>query len=124
MLRALTDSVLSPSAIDTYVRCPLLFYFTRLMGLEERRVFSGDIEATDRGNIIHRILSDTFSPYLGLTLTEKSEDGLRESLQRALEKNFKDIPGSGDYYLFQRIASYKLDSFLRRHLRTLSEPWP
>ncbi len=122
VLRALTDSVLSPSAIDTYVRCPLLFYFTRLMGLEERRVFSGDIEATDRGNIIHRILSDTFSPYLGLTLTEKSEDGLRESLQRALEKNFKDIPGSGDYYLFQRIASYKLDSFLRRHLRTLSEP--
>jgi ATP-dependent helicase/DNAse subunit B len=92
------------------------------MGLEERRTFSGDIEATDRGNIIHRILSDTFSPYLRLTLTKASEDGLRECLQRAMERHFKDIPASGDYYLFQRIAAYKLDSFLKRHFRALSEP--
>jgi hypothetical protein len=92
------------------------------MGLEERRTFSGDIEATDRGNIIHRILSDTFSPYLKLTVTGESEDGLRESLRKALEKNFKDIPGSGDYYLFRRITTHKLDSFLRRHVRTLSGP--
>jgi ATP-dependent helicase/DNAse subunit B len=92
------------------------------MGLEERKTFSGDIEATDRGNIIHRILSDTFSPYIGLTLTKESEDGLRECLQNALETGFKSIPASGDYYLFKRIAAYKLDSFLRRHVRTLSGP--
>ncbi len=121
-LRALRNNVLSPSALDTYVRCPLLFYFTRLLGLEERRTFSGDIEATDRGNIIHRILTDTFSPFLGLTVTRESEDVLRESLQRALEKNFKGIPASGDYYLFQRIAAYKLDSFLRRHLGAMNDP--
>ncbi|OPY03190.1 MAG: ATP-dependent helicase/deoxyribonuclease subunit B [Syntrophorhabdus sp. PtaB.Bin047] len=122
VLRTLTGSALSPSTLDTYVRCPLLFYFTRLMGLEERKTFSGDIEATDRGNIIHRILSDTFSPYIGLTLTKESEDGLRECLQNALETSFKDIPASGEYYLFKRIAAYKLDSFLRRHMRTLSGP--
>jgi hypothetical protein len=90
--------------------------------LEERRVFTGDIEATDRGNIIHRILSDTFSPYLKLTLTRESEDGLRKCLQEALKTNFTGIPASGDYYLFQRIAAYKLDSFLRRHTRTFSDP--
>jgi len=92
------------------------------MGLERRKTFSGDIETTDRGNIIHRILSDTFSPYLGLTLTKESEDTLRGSLQNALETSFKTIPASGDYYLFKRIAAYKLDSFLRRHIRTLGEP--
>jgi len=122
ILRALTGSALSPSALDTYVRCPLLFYFTRLMRMEERRVFTGDIEATDRGNFIHRILSDTFSPYLKLTLTRESEDGLRKCLQEALKTNFTGIPASGDYYLFQRIAAYKLDSFLRRHTRTFSDP--
>lgn len=122
ILRILAGNALSPSTLDTYVRCPLLFYYARLMGLERRKTFSGDIEATDRGNIIHRILRDTFSPYLGHTLTKESEDTLRGSLQNALETSFKTIPASGDYYLFKRIAAYKLDSFLRRHMRTLGEP--
>ncbi|MDD3845851.1 MAG: PD-(D/E)XK nuclease family protein [Syntrophorhabdaceae bacterium] len=122
VLHTLKHAGLSPSALDTYVRCPLLFYFTRLMRLEERRTFSGDIETTDRGNIVHRILRDTFSPFLGFELTKKSESDIRESLQRALKIHFKDIPGSGDFYLFQRIAAYKLDSFLKRHVGKMSEP--
>ncbi|HBL22612.1 MAG TPA: hypothetical protein DDZ40_00655 [Deltaproteobacteria bacterium] len=121
-IRALKTNRLSPSAVDTYVRCPLLYYFTRLMGLEERRTFSGDIDATDRGTIIHSILHETFRPFLGFPLAKDMEDEVRKSLDNALKSHFKNSPASGEYYLFQRIAAYKLDSFLRRHLKTLSEP--
>ncbi|MBP7529551.1 MAG: PD-(D/E)XK nuclease family protein [Syntrophorhabdaceae bacterium] len=121
-MRALKTNFLSPSAVDTYVRCPLLYYFTRLMGLEERRTFSGDIEATDRGTIIHSILHETFRPFLRFPLAKDMEDEVRKSLDNALKSHFKNSPGSGEFYLFQRIAAYKLDSFLRRHLKTLSEP--
>lgn len=121
-MRALKANSLSPSALDTYIRCPLLYYFTRLIGIEERRTFSGDIEATDRGEIIHGILHETFRPFLGFTLANDMEDELRKSLDNALKSHFKNGPGSGEFYLFQRIAAYKLDSFLRRHLKSLSEP--
>jgi hypothetical protein len=121
-MRALKTKRLSPSAVDTYIRCPLLYYFTRLIGLEERRTFSGDIEATDRGTIIHGILHETFRPFLGFPLVKDMENEVRKNLDNALKSHFKNSPGSGEFYLFQRIAAYKLDSFLRRHLKTLSEP--
>ncbi len=113
---------LSPSAVDAYVRCPLLYYFTRLIRLEERRTFSGDIEATDRGGIIHTILFDTFRHFRGKPLSESSEDAVRSHLQEALKAHFDKTSDSGDVYLFRRIASYKLDSFIGKHLKALREP--
>ena len=122
MITAIMNRGLSPSTIDAYVRCPLLYYFTRLIGLEERRSFSGDIEATDRGGIIHDILLETFRPFLGLPITKETGDELHASLARSLKAHFDEHPHSGEFYLFQRIASYKLDSFLKKHLNTLCGP--
>lgn len=113
----------SPSALDTYVTCPLLFYFTRLAGLEERQGFSTDIDATSRGDTVHRILHDTFLPFAGFPLAREMESEVLESLDRALQKHFTGQPNSGEYYLFRNMAQYKLTSFVKSHLKNREGPF-
>ncbi|HOW54888.1 MAG TPA: PD-(D/E)XK nuclease family protein [Syntrophorhabdaceae bacterium] len=122
MIASMRQRGLSPSAVDTYVRCPLSYYFSRLIGLEKRQVFSEDIETTDRGGIIHGILLETFRPFLGLALTKEMEDDVRSAMEKAIKTYFDASPPSGEFYLFQRIAAYKLDSFLKKHMRDLDGP--
>ena len=113
----------SPSILDAYVTCPLLFYFTRLIGLEERRGFSTDIDALSRGDVIHRILLDTFLPFTGTLLTRDRENDVLESLQSALKKHLAERYNSGEYYLFRNMARHKLRSFIKSHFKDCGEPF-
>ncbi len=122
VISALCMKGFSPSSLDVYVACPLLFYFTRLMGLEERQGFSPDIDASSRGDVIHRILFDTFLPFTGIPLVREMENEVLESLHRALQKHLTEQNSSGEYYLFRNMAQYKLESFIKGHLRDLKEP--
>ncbi len=124
-----TDSVIlemrrrgfSSSSLDAYVACPLLFYFTRLMGFEEKQAFSTDIDGSSRGNVIHRILFDTFHPFLGMPLTKDSQSDIMESFNRAFGRRLEDTYNSGEYYLFRRMAHYKIQSFIRRHFDNMKD---
>lgn len=113
----------SPSSLDAYVACPLLFYFTRLLGLEERQSFSTDIDALSRGDVIHRILLDTFLPFAGVPLTRDRENDVLESLQRALQRHLTEQYNSGEYYLFRNMARHKLTSFIKSHFKDCEEPF-
>lgn len=123
VISALSVRGFSPSTLDAYVTCPLLFYFTRLIGLEERQGFSTDIDAASRGDIIHRVLFDTFLPFAGMPVTRQIEDDVLESLDRALQSHFTAGPNSGEYYLFRNMARFKLRSFVKAHLKDRDEPF-
>lgn len=122
-ISALSVRGFSPSMLDAYIACPLFFYFTRLIGLKEHEGFSTDIDATSRGDIIHRILYDTFLPLQGMPLTRDMEDTILVSLDRALGKYFTESSNSGEYYLFRRMAQYKLRSFVKAHLKNCEGPF-
>ncbi|MBP1750216.1 MAG: hypothetical protein H6Q52_2755, partial [Deltaproteobacteria bacterium] len=113
----------SPSILDAYVACPILFYFTRLAAFEEQQGFSTDIDAVSRGDTIHRILFDTFLPFTGMPVTREMEHDVLERLEIALQKHFTREYDSGEYYLFRKMARYKLQSFVRSHLESRTEPF-
>ncbi|MRR36661.1 hypothetical protein EG829_18755, partial [bacterium] len=121
VISALCARGFSSSMLDTYVACPLLFYFTRLAGLEEMQGFSTDIDAMSRGDIIHRVLFDTFLPFRGMPLTGEIKSDVLENLENALQRHFTGESHSGEYYLFRNMARYKLQSFIKTHLRNRTE---
>ncbi len=121
VISAMRAKGFSPTSLDTYVQCPLLFYFTRLAGLEERQGFSTDIDASSRGDIVHRVLFDAFTPFVGIPLTGQMEKDVLESLDRALKMHLSEQNLSGEYYLFRNMARYKLESFIKRHLRDIGD---
>ncbi len=54
---------LSATLLDTYLRCPLQFYYQYMLGLEPPAAPSEEIDSGELGQIIHRALETYFRPY-------------------------------------------------------------
>lgn len=56
---------LSPSALNTYVSCPLHFYLTYVQRLREADRIEPEIGGDKTGNIIHKVMETLYAPYAG-----------------------------------------------------------
>lgn len=58
---------LSPSALKSYIECPMRFYFSRVVRLGGRnREENGEFDASMYGNIVHRTLESLYGDLVGL----------------------------------------------------------
>ncbi len=54
---------LSPSSLETYIQCPLQFYFSSVLGLKEREEVASETEGGLIGTIAHEALDALFDKY-------------------------------------------------------------
>ena len=59
-LDLLFERGLSPSALNTFIRCPLDFYYKYILGLRESNEVEENIEASTFGTMIHEVLERIF----------------------------------------------------------------
>jgi len=123
VLNALREKAYSPSVIDDYIACPVLFFHRHVLRFDEAKGIREDIDASDRGKIIHSILNDTFNGYLNREISSQSYEELLIKVRAAVAKHFGKSDISGDYYLFQKLAAFKLESFLRKHVKETETPF-
>ncbi len=115
--KALLDKVYSPSSIEAYIKCPLLFYYKDVIGLERPVKTADDLDGLLRGTIIHRILYDTFIRFKGLKIDIASyREAIYDALKDAIDRAFEGRVVTGEWYLFKRLAEHKLMAFLEREL--------
>ena len=82
----------SPTMLDTYLRCPLRFYYTYVIGLGEKEGISEEIESREIGRLVHEILELFFADKLGRKLVIERDD--RERMDTVVEKVFEEhYPG-------------------------------
>ncbi|MCX8023268.1 MAG: PD-(D/E)XK nuclease family protein [Syntrophorhabdaceae bacterium] len=117
MLEALKRKTLTPTALDDYILCPLLFYYKHILDFNEKRVLTDDIDELDRGIVVHQILYDTFLRFKDRPIGRNVYDELIKSLYDAIEKKFKDQMETGDSYLFREIIRYKLERYLEKDIK-------
>ncbi len=55
----------SPSALNTYVKCPLQFYFKHIVKIKEPEEEQSFIDDRLLGNVIHKTLENLFKPFEG-----------------------------------------------------------
>lgn len=60
---------LSPTAIATFLRCPLDFYFKYVVGVSEPEVLTSDIGSNVMGTAVHQTLEELLSPAIGKPLS-------------------------------------------------------
>lgn len=60
-----TNTALSASSINTYIQCPLQFYFKNIEKLEVSAEVSDDIETDMFGNIFHDVMASIYKPFKG-----------------------------------------------------------
>jgi CRISPR/Cas system-associated exonuclease Cas4 (RecB family) len=116
MIEFLRDYSYSPTSLDTYLRCPLQFYYQYVCGLRERETITEEIEREEVGLFVHQVLHDYFRNKIGRILSEK-EMSLREleqTLRSRFEKSYGPSP-AGEAYLLRRQIERHLKDFIREY---------
>ncbi len=89
-----SEKYLSPSALNTYINCPLRFYFSYIAGLKELDTVSEEIEADTFGNLLHEAMNENYRNFVGRIIHPGDFDKLmdpsaiKESLDGAFRKEY------------------------------------
>lgn len=83
--RKLREIEFSPSSLETYVKCPLRFYFEKVLNIKEKEEISLDADSGTLGTIIHKSLEQFYKSYKAQSI----ENNLEQILEIILKENFK-----------------------------------
>jgi len=90
---------LSASAINTYLDCPLKFYFSVLEQIQEEDEIAETVERDVFGSILHKVMEDLYAPFKGklvtadlLKLLRKDQPLLTRTIARAFAELFFKSP--------------------------------
>jgi ATP-dependent helicase/nuclease subunit B len=115
----------SAKALDTYLHCPLQFYYCYLLKLEEKDQASDDLEAKDIGDFVHAVLYKYFEQLLDAPLKYSDLDNIRmENLIETLftEKIGKEAGGAA--FLLKNQIQRRLKDYLTGYQRQVLERGP
>lgn len=86
---------LSASALNTYLDCPLKFYFSVVEGVREEDEVTETVENNMFGSILHKVLEELYTPFKNhlvtadlLSLIKKDKKLLTTSIERAFAEVF------------------------------------
>ena len=114
-----TNKGFSPSSLNTYKKCPLQFYYEKVLRIKNPNSIEETIEASTLGTIIHRALEDFYLPFVGEKI--KSEDlktmrlQIRSKLELLFSEEFKnDSFSRGKNKLIFTVAEQFLNAFIKQ----------
>lgn len=116
MITFLKNYTFSASSLDTYLKCPLEFYYGYVLGLEERETVSEEIEKEEIGDIVHNILFEFLKDKTDRILSEKdiNINELSKIIFKTFEKRFgKESPGVP--YLIRKQVEQHLYDFIKNY---------
>jgi RecB family exonuclease len=113
MIEFLKKGEFSVSKIDTYLRCPLQFYYKYILGLKEKESLLEEPHAHQLGIFIHELLEETFKKFLEKKPIINSKfrkyffEIMEERFKEKIEKRMKS-----DSFLLKEILKNRLEKFL------------
>jgi len=104
------------TSLNTYLACPLMFYYRYILGLEERDEVTDEIESADVGSLVHTILREYFAPLVGKVLSPEMfrDDRLSRVIEQCFHRTFGDVT-SGAVYLLKEQVRHQLGEFLEKY---------
>lgn len=115
---------LSPSALDTYLTCPVRFFHERLCGLNPvEEVNEGD-DFAGIGELLHTVLEKYFTPYIGRIIHPDMHDaGLLQTqfIHHLQQSELKDMLPFDSFLMLEAAGRQRLASFLENQPETVVE---
>lgn len=115
----------SASALDLYLKCPIKFYYSKVLGLEEKEDASVDVDNQDIGRLVHEVLKQYFERAVGKNLSTNLLEIPR--MEETVDGLFRTHFGShqaGALYLIRRQVVRQMESFLREYQIPMVERSP
>lgn len=121
-----TEKYFSPSALTNYVRNPIRFYFQRLLRISEAEEVEENIAVNTLGTIIHAVLEDLYTPFIGRVLTVHDIEACFSKIEAKVIEKFKDVYKEGEIQkgrnlLAFEVAKRNVFNFLKLELETLKQ---
>lgn len=125
-LRSIAEKGFSPTAINTYISCPLKFYFKQIARIKEPEEEERFINDRLLGNIIHHALENLFKPYegkaIGIDDLSKMERGMpREVQAQAKIQAQGQVLDSGQNLLTLKAIEKYLEHFFEAERKSLEK---
>jgi hypothetical protein len=76
------QKTLSPSALSSYISCPLKFYFSKILKLESDESIVEELPLNMLGNIIHKVMEELYSPLTNMEVTEQDMESICRDTKR------------------------------------------
>jgi len=110
----LKNRIYSASSINTYLQCPLQFYYKYVLGFKEKEEFEDEPEGADIGTFLHRLLEETFKKFIGKKPKIDTEFRLYffEKFNQKFEDTFGRKMGSRSF-LLKDVMRRRLEQFLK-----------
>ena len=100
------DISFSPSALSTYIECPLKFYFQFIAKIKEPDMLSEDLDQRTFGNMFHQIIETLYRKFIGkevtasdLNLLISNENEIRKTINVVFEKNIPFVTQVSDTFI-------------------------
>ncbi|OPX30609.1 MAG: hypothetical protein B1H08_01290 [Candidatus Omnitrophica bacterium 4484_171] len=113
MARYLKARRYSPTMLNTYLRCPMQFYFHYVLGIKEGTNLLDDLGADEIGSFLHQLLEEAFKPFVNKKPSINKE--FEEEFMRLFENKFSSEilkRMRSDAFILKEIIKTRLKKFL------------
>lgn len=125
-LQELAQTGFSPSAITSYIRNPIQFYFQKILKIREAEQVEENIALNTLGTIIHETLKALYEPFISKFLTENDLLNCVEKIDSEVLKQFKEVYKEGEIkkgrnLLAFEVAKRNVSNFLKVELESIKK---
>ncbi len=123
-LKEIAIAGFSPSALTSYIRNPIDFYFQKILRIREVEEVEENIALNTLGTIIHETLKTLYEPFIGKFISEADLENCFKLLDDEVLKQFKLVYKEGEIkkgrnLLAFEVAKRNVSNFLKMELESL-----
>jgi ATP-dependent helicase/nuclease subunit B len=113
MMEYLKNQTYSASRLNTYLDCPLRFYFKYVLGLDEKDDLLDEPEAASIGTFVHELLDEAFRQFV--SMKPNINPDFKKYFKKVMEKKFDEQIRKrmkSDAFLLWGIVCDRMEKFL------------
>ncbi len=123
-LKEIAANYLSPSALNSYVRDPLQFYYQKILRISDVDAVEENVALNTLGTIIHEVLFELYLPFVGKKLSPAGINQAKSFADDEVFKQFKKVYKEGEItkgknLLAFEVAKRYVHNFLKMELESL-----
>lgn len=107
-LKAIALKGFSPSALTSYIRNPIDFYYRKILGISETDEVEENIALNTLGTIIHEALFELLTPYIGQILTESHLQACRGRIDFEVLRQFRMVYKEGEITKGRNLLAFEV----------------
>ncbi len=125
-LKEICETGFSPSALTSYIRNPIDFYFQKILRIREVEEVEENIALNTLGTIIHKTLEALYLPLIGKILSENDLENCFKLLDKEVLSQFALVYKEGEIkkgrnLLAFEVAKRNVSNFLKLELESIKK---